>query len=292
MQETAAVPCPSEVEASRWSSPRQRILHRALRHDPSTEYYCYVPATAREGARVLTVVHGISGRAQDYAQVFAPFCENQGVVLVAPHFAQHHRDFQRLGRVGRGPRADEILDQCLAEVGWLTSADVSRIHLFGYSGGAQFAHRYVMAHPHRVARAVVAAAGWYTFPDPAQRFPYGIAPSRKLPGVTFDVEEFLKVPVEVLVGEEDTTSADMRSTARVNEQQGTSRLERARRWVRAMREAAESRGLPPLTTCMEIPGLGHRFNDFRKREGLTSRVFASLFSGDLPDVAAGQPGSD
>ena len=30
-------------------------------------------------------------------------------------------------------------------------------HLFGFSGGAQFAHRYVMAYPHRVASAVFAS---------------------------------------------------------------------------------------------------------------------------------------
>lgn len=281
MRETTSEAPRFESQTPRWSPPRGRILHRALRNDPTTEYYCYAPPTSREDSHVLTVIHGLSGRALDYAQLFAPYCESHGVVLFVPHFAEHHRDFQRLGRQGRGPRADEILHQCLSEVGSLTGANVAKIYLFGYSAGAQFGHRYVMAHPHRVTGAVIAAAGWYTFPDPEQRFPYGIRPTRKLPGIRFIPEEFLKVPVEVLVGSKDLDSTNLRSTTRVMNQQGSNRVERAQRWVEAMQEAANARGLPPLTTYTEVPGISHDFNEFSRHGGLASRVLLSLF-GDSP----------
>jgi pimeloyl-ACP methyl ester carboxylesterase len=207
------------------------------------------------------------------------------VVLLAPHFAEHHSDFQRLGRQGHGPRADEILHQCLSEVGSLTGANVGEIYLFGHSAGAQFGHRYVMAHPHRVARAVVASAGWYTFPDPEQHFPYGIRHPRKLPGVRFTPEAFLKVPVEVLVGGKDLNCLNLRCTARVNNQQGANRVERARRWVHAMQKAAKAYGLPALTTYAEVPGISHDFAEFCGTGGLASRVMLFLF-GDLPDETA------
>ena len=280
-----------QTQLPRWSPPRGRILHRALRNDPTTEYYCYAPAGSKEGSRVLAVIHGISGRALDYAQVFAPYCEDHGVVLLVPHFAEHHRDFQRLGRQGRGPRADEILHQCLSEVGTLTGANVGQIYLFGYSAGAQFAHRYVMAHPHRVAGAVLAASGWYTFPDPEQRFPYGIRPTRKLRGVRFTPEEFLKVPMEVLVGSEDVDSMNLRSTTRVMNQQGPNRVERARRWVAAMQETAAACGLPAVTTYTEVPGITHDFDEFCRKGGLASRVVLSLF-GDSPANTVSANGSD
>src|SRR5688500_13255324 len=281
MQATTSEAHRFEIQTPRWSPPRGRILHRALRNDPTTEYYCYAPASSREGSHVLTVIHGISGRALDYAQLFAPYCEDHGVVLLVPHFAEHHRDFQRLGRPGRGPRADEILHQCLSEVGTLTGANVGEIYLFGYSAGAQFAHRYVMAHPHRVARAVLAASGWYPCPAPEQRFPYGIRPTRKLRGVRFTPEEFLKVPMEVLVGSKDVDAMNLRSTTRVMTQQGANRVERARRWVEAMQEAAKGCGLPPLTNYTEVPGISHDFDEFCRKGGLASRVVLSLF-GDLP----------
>src|SRR5687767_11485646 len=137
MQAIASEAQRSETLTPRWSPPRGRILHRALRNDPTTEYYCYAPATSKEGSRVLAVIHGISGRALDYAQIFAPYCEDHGAVLLVPYFTERHGDFQRLGRLGRGPRTDEILHQCLVEIGNLTGADVSQIYLFGFSAGAQ-----------------------------------------------------------------------------------------------------------------------------------------------------------
>jgi pimeloyl-ACP methyl ester carboxylesterase len=280
----------SETQSPRWSSRRGRILHRALRNDPTTEYYCFAPASSKEGSRVLTVIHGISRRALDYAQVFAPYCEDHGVVLLVPHFAEHHRDFQRLGRQGRGPRADEILHHCLNEVGSLTGANVAEFYLFGYSAGAQFGHRYVMAHPHRVAGAVIAASGWYTFPDPDQGYPYGIRPTRKLRGLRFAPEDFLRVPIEVLVGSKDIDATNLRTTTRVMNQQGANRVERAQRWVEAMRKAAEARGLPPLTTYTEAPNVGHDFDEFCRDGGLASRVLLSLF-GELPAKKASSNGS-
>ena len=54
-------------------------------------------------------------------------------------------------------------------------------------------------------------------------------------------------------------------------------MERARRWVDAMQEAAKVRGLPPLTTYTEVPGISHDFDQFCREGGLASRVVRSLF---------------
>ena len=269
----------------RWSLLRGRVLWRVLRTDPTQEYLVYVPRSGGVGAPVLASVHGVSNNASEQARMFAPFCEKFGVVLVVPRFTnEHHRDYQRLGRGGRGARADLLLNDILSEVASLTGADVTQFCLFGYSGGAQFAHRYLMAHPHRVARAVVVAAGWYTFPDHRQRFPYGIRPTRRLPGVSFNPEEFLHVPVDVLVGARDVGQANLRRTERTDKQQGSSRLERARNWVEAMRAAAEAYGIEPAVTFSEVPDVNHDFRRFCERGRLIERMFWSLFgvSVDLP----------
>jgi pimeloyl-ACP methyl ester carboxylesterase len=163
----------------------------------------------------------------------------------------------------------------------LTGADVAQIRLFGYSGGAQFAHRYLMAHPERVARAAFAAAGWYTFPDDAQRFPYGIRPIRSLRGVTFNPEKFLRVPVNVLVGERDVDSAKLRRTERTNAQQGANRVERARNWVAAMRAASAVYGIDPRTELTLVPEVDHSFDRFCREGALVDRVFAALFPGNV-----------
>lgn len=204
--------------------------------------------------------------------------------------AGQHRDYQRLGRRGRGVRADRLLDRCLAEIVSLTGADATEFYLFGYSGGAQFAHRYVMAHPHRVARAVVGAPGWYTFPDHRQRYPYGIRPNRRLADLNFNPERFLRVPIDVLIGREDTGSSNLRRTRRLDAQQGANRLERARNWVAAMREAAGMYGLPPAATLTEVDGADHSFSRFCRRGGLVERVFAATLGAD--GGAAGKHGDE
>ncbi len=261
-----------------WSPPRGRLLKRALRSDPTQDYLLYVPESAPPGAPVLVAVHGISQNAHEQAVVFSSLCDSRGAVLLVPIFTpDQHKDYQRLGRKGRGPRVDLLLHRFLAEVASLSGADVTQIHLFGFSGGAQFAHRYLMAHPHRVAGAVLAASGWYTFPDRAERYPYGIRVNRSLQGVRFSPEQFLRVPLKVIIGKSDTGSTNLRSSPRLEAQQGPNRLERGRRWVAAMRSAATTYGMPPRVTLTEVPGIDHSFTSFCERGGLVDIVDRSLF---------------
>lgn len=268
---------------SRSSQQSKKVVHRVLRADPLQEYFVYVPGEVGHEAPIFASVHGISRNAHEQADLFARYAESLGVILVAPLFpADRYGDYQRLGRSGRGTRADVALDSIIEEVGWLTGAATTQFHLFGYSGGAQFAHRYAMAYPQRVARAVVASAGWYTFPDARRRFPYGIAPSRRLPKVRFDPEEFLRVPIAVMVGDEDTTSDGLRRSARLDRQQGATRIERARNWVEAMRAAADAYRLQPLVSFVPLAGGSHSFAHLMTHAQLGDKVFQTLFG--LPVV--------
>ena len=269
------------------SLPTQQVIQLISRFDREQRYFIYIPSSGADRAPVFVTVHGLSRNAREHAELFAPHCEALGVVLIAPIFTSEETpDYQRLGRVGRGSRADLILESILEEVSLTTGADVSSIQLFGFSGGAQFAHRFTMARPHRVARAVIASAGWYTFPDGEERFPYGIRASRDLPDVRFDPEEFLRVPITVIVGDQDTSTEDLRNTDRVNRQQGAHRVERARNWVRAMHAASLAHHLEPLVVFESIPGGDHSFATLVQTGSLGDRVFNSLF--DAPVVAVSQ----
>src|SRR5262245_20073214 len=100
--------------------PRARVVRRACHGHPGQEYFVYVPESARECAPVLVAVHGISRNAHQLTELFSAFCEPRGVVLVAPYFPpEPFRDYQRLGRSGRGPRADAALHAILEEITWL-----------------------------------------------------------------------------------------------------------------------------------------------------------------------------
>jgi pimeloyl-ACP methyl ester carboxylesterase len=237
---------------------------------------------------VFVTVHGISRNVEEHASLFAPFAEARGVVLVAPAFTEANEDYQRVGRSERGPRADEALDAILAEVHALTGVDTRRHTLFGFSGGGQFAHRYLMAHPTRVKRAALGAPGWYLFPDPRKPYPYGLGHSVETPGVPFEPDRFLRVPIAVFVGGDDVSDYHLRVNRTVNRLQGRTRVERAKRWRVAMRRAAKARGLKPRVRCVVVPGIGHSFADFMRDGELGERVFAFLY-GDAKRVPPETP---
>lgn len=270
--------------------PRGRIVKRALAAEPEHSYFVYVPDAHVAGAPMLVCVHGLSRNAHEIMRTFMPLCASHGVALLAPVFGgEHYGDYQRLGRTGRGRRADRFLNHCVQEAAALAGADPQRFYLFGFSGGAQFAHRYLMAEPQRVIAAVIATAGWYTFPDSRHRYPYGIGRSRKLPGVRFNPEEFLHVPVTVLVGTRDVGSAHLRNTPRLDAQQGVTRLERARRWTQAMHACAGQYGVAARTQLVEVPSVDHSFVQFCRDGSLPDRVFQALFQSALTVSATPAP---
>jgi pimeloyl-ACP methyl ester carboxylesterase len=163
-----------------------------------------------------------------------------------------------------------------------------RFFLFGYAGGAQFAHRYAMAHPHRVAGAVVASAGQYTPPDPTRRFPRGTRASARLPGVSFDPEEFLRVPITVIADAKSGGAKRPRRRRRRSEEQeqeqeqGRTRAERARDWVAAMQAAARAHGLEPAISYEELADCEHSFLRAMLRSGLGERLFEVVTTAKKP----------
>lgn len=264
------------------------ILHRTLAKDPSREYLLYVPYGSGNDTKIFVTVHGISRNVREHAQRFAPFAEKYKVIMIAPHFsADHFPDYQRLGREGKGKRADAALNEIVTEVANLTGTHAHRLYLFGYSGGAQFVHRYMLAYPDRVAKAVLGAPGWYTFPDTNLKFPKGIQESRSLPQVQFNPAYFLTIPVCVLVGERDNRrDAELNKSSQIDLLQGRTRLERGRRWVNAMKHQAHARGLITPYIFHTLPRSPHSFTLSMRRGKMGEKTFNFLFANDASPNAS------
>lgn len=267
------VPKPGDAAAL----PVGKVLALNLTEEPEQRYFIYLPTRGTHQARMMVTVHGISRHARKHARRFAGLAERYNVVLVAPLFDKHrHPGFQRLGLSGQ--RADLALEKIIEEVGRLTGANTHQLYMFGYSGGGQFVHRFAMAYPERVASIAIGAAGWYTFPDPDRRFPYGIQPHRKLPGIRFRQEQFLRIPATVLVGEkDDKIDHALRTSRRIDERQGASRFERGQRWVDAMQRAAQQHGFDTPYRFVALPGADHSFSRSVKWGALDRHVFNALF---------------
>ena len=257
---------------------RKRLMRRVLRSDPAQEYLVYLPPAVAEQSRLLVAVHGVSRNADQQVRLLSAYCDQYGVVLVAPIFqAEDFPKYQQLGRAGRGKRADLALNAIVAEAAAVAGIECESFYVFGYSGGAQFAHRYLMAYPHRVAAAVVAGAGWYTLPNPTRRFPFGTRMSKSLTDLRFDAEEFLSVPVTVIIGADDTATAGVRSSPKLDSEQGTNRLDRARNWVTRMQAAAADHHMQSRVSLVELPRSDHSFRRAVLRAGLGSQAFQALF---------------
>ncbi len=244
-------------------------------------FHVFVPATARAAgfAPLLVAVHGISRNAHEQATSFASVAAARGHVVVAPCFdTPEDADYQRLGRRGRGRRSDLALDQALVRLSEQTGIRFGQRFLFGFSGGGQFVHRYAMAHPERVDGVVVAAAGWYTFPDPDLAYPMGLRVDASLAGVRLDPAEFLRVHTLVVVGSLDRDRDDsIRKSEKLDRRQGVDRLERAHRWAEAMVDASRKRCLDARHEILELPDVGHSFADC-VAAGLVKETFAFLDS--------------
>lgn len=255
------------------------VQERVLLDDWQQHYFVYVPRELNATRPLFVAIHGISRNAREHAEQFTALADRYGVAVVAPLFdEQRFPDYQRLGRRGRGARADLMLQRIVDEFAALIGVDASRFCLFGYSGGGQFAHRFALAHPGRVAAYAVGAAGWYTLPDPTLRFPMGIGNSPRLTGIAFQAEAFLAIPAAVFVGDRDIhTGSALRQSAQLRATQGENRFERGRHWIAAMTRAAREQCLDTEFHFEALPRSPHCFLKSIRRGRLGERVFAWLF---------------
>lgn len=250
-----------------------RPLFRSLPGEPQRDYFLLVPATARPGARVLVLVHGISENALVHVLRFAGLARRHGFVLVAPLFHKRvYGRYQQLVDQKHGARADLALLDILDAVGRDVTAAVDRVSLFGFSGGAQFAHRFAFVHSERVEACACASAGWYTLPEPQVRYPEGLerAPTA---GRALVPDAIREIPFHVLVGDRDTArDSSLRTSEQLDATQGRDRLERAQRWFAAM----QAWGASPASTFTLLPGVGHCFVNAVERAGLDELVVEKL----------------
>ncbi|MDH3421150.1 MAG: hypothetical protein OEM78_16905, partial [Gammaproteobacteria bacterium] len=182
-----------------------------------------------------------------------------------------YRGFQRLEVGRKGIAADHALLNVLDDAAQTFEIGATaEVLLFGYSGGAQFAHRFSLAHPHRVKRQVLAAAGFYTMPDTASRYPFGLALGGRLGSL--DVAGLL-LPTKVFVGALDTARDPRLRTGRsLDRQQGRNRVERARRFVIATRALAGTCQQPPACFFEISHNCGHSFVECAEKGDLVRKV--------------------
>lgn len=256
-----------------------------LSFEPGLRYLLSVPKELNEATPVVVCIHGIRRNAQEQFRAFAPLAEQAGWLLLVPLFAADaFPDYQRLGRPGRGGRADLALIELIAHLNLRFSLPERAIHLFGHSGGAQFAHRFVMVHPRHVARYAISAPGWYTFPEESLAYPCGLARGAAQ-GELLRPSDFLRIQGAVFVGSADChRGRNVRCNPTVDTQQGVHRLERAMRWTRAMNARAREMGLREPLKLQLLQDGAHNFGGLVRRNRLHEHVWEFLTSSAETDT--------
>ena len=101
-----------------------------------------------------------------------------------------------------------------------------QISIFGYSAGAQFAHRFALRFPQHIESLHLCSAGWYTALN-SQPYPAGLGIKKNAVsqgsgfGLLSNVNPFLRIPTTVFVGANDTEiDINCRSNDDLNLMQG------------------------------------------------------------------------
>jgi pimeloyl-ACP methyl ester carboxylesterase len=266
-----ALPDKSEMTPPRPAAAGFRLVQCSGRAPWSLPHWVAIPDQPQPDAVPLIAVHGVLRDARGQALGFAEAAAALGRPVIAPLFDEEL--YPRYQRVVLGRRADTALLALLDELEGSGQINTRRVDLFGYSGGAQFAHRFALLYPHRIRRLTLAAAGWYTFPDQAP-YPYGLAPPARPttawgPHIEANLERFLRLPIRVCVGELDNQRDELtRSEAELDCQQGPDRLSRAGNWINAVRRAGWARGVVTDIRLHELPDCGHDFRTCIRQGGL------------------------
>lgn len=243
--------------------------------------YLFVSPMQESVERVLVAVHGVSREWRELSRHFAGGCIAANTALVIPRFSRTgYRGYQRLEAGRKNLTSDlallKVLDDVAERFG---TGRIDEIRLFGHSGGAQFAHRFSLLYPDLVKRQALAASGFYTMPDANAAFPFGLGEGLRFSALD---SEGLTIPTKVFIGDLDVQrDPQLRTGGLLDRQQGINRLERAQRFVIAVRALTAARGLAPDCSLEILRGCEHSFVNCVERGDLAKRVLGFL----VPEAA-------
>lgn len=239
------------------------------------DFFLYIPDDTPK--HILVIAHGMLSKgakgsdvAKAYLNRWKQYADKYGLLLVAPVF-----DTSRFGNLGGGYggyrnlfgkhlSADVFVNRIVSRYAVRTSSGSQRFYLYGHSAGGQFVNRYIVTHPNRVLKAVVSAAGRYSYPEPSINWPYGAGGLSKTlrwkdgTRTRVNIGNQLKnyalaaKKVSVVVGDKDIKIQPKRPA-----HLGNTRIDLAKSWAYQMNLNASRYGINGRVDVHIIPGIGH-----------------------------------
>ena len=240
--------------------------------------YYYKPEGYTANTPVVVLLHGIKRNAETYRDGWTDIARQNNLMVLAPHFTRETypgANGYNLGNVFHAESHEEITgkatptqknppeqwsfslpDAVYADFVRRESTAQRGYTLYGHGAGAQFAHRYGLFRPQSLACRIIAAnPGWYTYPDTAVDWPYGL---RGVPGVTDQqINAYLAVPLTLMLGDDDVQAAGVMRKTDNAEAQGPNRKARGERFYAYGRQLAKQHDTSFAWQLVHVAGAGH-----------------------------------
>lgn len=228
--------------------------------------YYHIPAAGNMRTMpVLLVFPGIERNAADYLAAWKKAADRKHIMVFAFEFpADTYKSSQYIeGGMFSGNRLLERKDWTFAVVEAVfdkiksdTGSGAVAYDMWGHSAGAQFVHRYVTFMPEaRVNCAVAANAGWYTVPDMATEFPYGLKGTDM---TVVWVNRLFGRKLWVQLGTADIGTGNLNTTPGANAQ-GATRYARGKYYFAEAQRISRENGVALAWSLDEVGGVGHDY---------------------------------
>lgn len=241
-------------------------------------YQVYIPQKNINPEKIMVSIHGLSRNYDSHFQMNLAFAQRKNYILIVPEYEKNIFDgYNSLGVEAEEIRADLALNEILDDVSKKIDHKIEKIDLLGYSAGGQFVHRYAMLYPEKINNLFVCAPGFYTFLDEKIKYPLGLnTEDYNDLNLKKGIEKFLNLPIYLYVGENDVSrEGNFKKETFLDEQQGMTRVERAKNWYKNIRDKREKMDILKKMELELIKDSAHSFEKCMEN-GLGIKIWGKL----------------
>ena len=252
------------------SSDIKKVTYAAW-NKPDVELYYKLPNEINNDTKLVFVIHGASRDVKRYLEAWLEQSKDKNVILVAPFFSKD--SFQYYNTLGLASSSGKTFKNSKTKLTNSISSfftffkskydlKTETYRIFGFSGGSQFVHRYMMyGTDERVELAAIGSAGWYTFLN-NEPFPFGIT---NMPVDKNRLDWFLSKEVLFIVGKNDNDPNHSSLNSNYGaKKQGAHRHQRGESYFNNLINYAEINGMPFRWRFRSVEGLDHNIEEMTK----------------------------
>lgn len=238
----------------------------------SMNVFYHIPSGDIEDMPVLFVLHGAGRDASDIRNAWISEANKKGFAVISPEFTEQSfpgGNGYILGNVfmdGNNPSPQtlnperdwtfSLIEPIFDEFKSLSGSNASMYNMYGFSAGAQFAHRFMFFKPNaRFDKVFAAAAGWYTVPNDAVNFPYGLAGS-PLEDRSLEVYFSKKLTLQIGTLDNNPNEPGLRRNE-LADKQGDNRYDRAYYMFNTSKSFGDELGMNFNWNIIETPDNDH-----------------------------------